>query len=167
MNVQLLQQVKQHILTHPGRFCAAQWAWARNANEVIDRGDAPQGFRCCIAGHVLLLGGRFDERGLLRHSVRCDDGYLGRQASEALQLTEQQRKELFYPSIWAEPFRSQYYLTQGPEAEAGLCAAYIDHFLEQHGPAQAPGLTERAEDRPAQVHQAHPLAVPSRAPARR
>lgn len=160
MNIQLLQQVQQHIEHHPERFCAAQWAWARNAGAVVQRGAAPVDFRCCIAGHVLLLAERFDESTLLRHSVQQDDGYLGRCAQEALGLTDAQRRDLFYPSLWTDPYRSDYYLTATREDEARVCADFLVHFIAAHEDDRAP-----AEDRSALTHQVHHLARPTRSVA--
>lgn len=123
MNVDLLQRVRQHILDYPERFCAAQWAWSRNVGKVVHEGAAPEDFRCCLAGHVLVLGGRFTEAELLRRSVRHDDGYLGRAAGDLLGLTEAQRTTLFYPSQWADPFRSVYYLSADAVRKPALLPA--------------------------------------------
>jgi hypothetical protein len=160
MNTQLLQQVQQHIAQHPERFCAAQWAWARNAGAVIEQDAAPVDFRCCIAGHVLLLSRRFDEAALLRHSVHQDDGYLGRCAQDALGLTDEQRHHLFYPSLWTDPYRSDYYLTATREDEARVCADFLAHFLAAHEGDLTP-----ATDRPALTHQVYHLARPTRSVA--
>ena len=155
MKLELLQQVRQHILHHPERFSAAQWAWARNVRSVLQQQAVPEAFRCCIAGHVLLLSGRFDETSLLRHSVRCDDGYLGRCARDILGLSEVQRRTLFYPTQWAEPFRRDYYLAGTGRPEAEVAAAYLAHFLhthrpEPHVPASLAPSPSFAADRPAQ-----------------
>ena len=156
MNTQLLHHVRAHILEYPERFNAAQWAWARNAGRVVQHGEVPVDFRCCIAGHVLLLGGRFDEATLLAHSVRQDDGFLGRCAQETAGLTDDQRRLLFYPSLWADPYRSRYYLTTTCQEEAAVCADVLAYFIEQHGTMPTP----RAEDRPALTHQVYHLARP-------
>jgi hypothetical protein len=66
MNVELLENVRQAIVFYPRRFSAAQWAFARNAEAVIDDGDHPEGFKCCIAGHVLLESDEMTERELLQ-----------------------------------------------------------------------------------------------------
>lgn len=132
MNATLLRHVHRHILDAPSRFSAAQWAWASNIDGVLQRGEAPVEFRCCIAGHVLLLGGTYSERALLVESVRRDDGFLGRQARDVLRLTPSQHTTLFYPSQWAEPFRSRYYLSQAGAEEARVAADFLAHFLDQH-----------------------------------
>ena len=151
MNAALLQHVRSHILDHPERFCAAQWATAANIHAVL-RSDA--------AGHVLVLGGRFSEAELLRRSVRHDDGYAGRCAAETLALSPAQRNELFYPSQWAEPYRSCYYMSTAAE-EAAIAAAFIEHFLGRHA------ALPLAPDRPAVAHGAAGVARPQPLPAPR
>jgi hypothetical protein len=147
MNVDLLEAVRHAIRTHPDRFCAAQWAFARNARAVLRHGAAPEGFRCCIAGHVLLETGRAEERALLREGGFHTGGGLWTQAAEALALTEVQGRELFFPSQWDRPHKQAYYLcTQ--EDEADVATAYIDYFLVKHGrSAESPFELEHDSDR--------------------
>lgn len=165
MNVDLLKRVQEEILDTPERFCAAHWAFARNASEVIERDEAPEGFKCCIAGQVLLLSGRSDERGLLcRSGLHNNDGSLYRRAAEALGLTAAQRNELFFPSQWDKPYKQEYYLCSRDE-EAAVCAAYIDYFMEKHAsPAAASeavqDTTER-QQRPSRQPARTPVAVPA------
>lgn len=158
MNASLLQHVHDHILAEPERFCAAQWAAARNTRRVLERGAAPEGFTCCIAGHVLLLSGRFTERDLLLHSTHFDNGNLSRRACEALGLTQAQYKELFFPSQWTDPYRSAYYLSADVRAEAAACAGFIAHFLEKHADVR-PALS-LADDREPLAHAQHLVAAP-------
>lgn len=144
MNASLLRCVHRHILDVPARFSAAQWAWASNVDGVLQRGEVPTDFRCCIAGHVLLLSGTYTEQALLIESVRRDDGFLGREARDLLRLTPAQHTTLFYPSQWAEPFRSRYYLSQAGAEEAHVAAAFLAHFLDQHAAAPLPLAADRA-----------------------
>ncbi len=130
MNRALLWQVRQHIARYPERFCAAQWAWARNVYAVLAAGASPEGFRCCIAGHVLLLGGYCDEAMLLRLSVQRDDGFIGREAARLLGISREQARRLFYPTGWPEPYRSRYYQAADHEAEAILAVSLLDAWLQ-------------------------------------
>lgn len=161
MNVSLLQRVHDHILAEPERFCAAQWAAARNTRHVLERGAPPEGFKCCIAGHVLLLSGQFGERGLLLHSTHFDNGNLSQRAREVLGLTQAQYKELFFPSQWTDPYRSAYYLSADVRAEAAACAGFIAHFLEKH--ADVRPAIPLADDREPIAHAQHLVAVPDAA----
>lgn len=146
MNVDLLQTVKRRILQRPERFSAAQWAFARNATRVIRGDDAvPSGFKCCIAGHVLLEAAICDKRTLLRRGGFHSGDRLWTQAGQVLALTTDQRDELFFPSQWDKPYKQNYYLC-AKEEEAEVAASYIDYFTRKHNP-DAPRLDR--EDRPA------------------
>ena len=132
MNADLLASVRRAIARHPGRFCAAQWAFARNAERVMTEEDvSPNGFRCCIAGHVLLESGTRTESDLLREGGFHTGGALWEQAATVLDLAKEQCRELFFPSQWDHPFKKQYYLCTREE-EAEVATAYIDHFLQKH-----------------------------------
>jgi hypothetical protein len=138
MNVDLLETVRHDILYRPERFCAAQWAFARNGHRVKEHGDAPIGFKCCIAGHVLLRGADFDERALLQRGGFHDGEHLWQQAGTVSGLTTEQRDELFFPSQWDKPYKQDYYLCSRDE-EAEIAAAYIDYFISKHNvPAGGP-----------------------------
>ncbi|MEM8557932.1 MAG: hypothetical protein AAGG50_08920 [Bacteroidota bacterium] len=136
MRTPLLRQVQAHLLAHPDRLDTAQWAWCRNLRAVLDEGAAPEGFRCCLAGHVLLLDGVYDEPTMLRLSVERDLGFLGRQARTALEATEAEQRLLFYPSQWPRRFREAYYTAPRSE-EAQVVAEFLDAVLPQE-PAHAP-----------------------------
>ena len=133
MNVRLLRHVRHEIAARPERFCAAHWAWARNRRAVLEAGARPAGFKCCIAGHVLLGHGAYDEAALLREGSFHDTGYLWQRAAEVAGLSKAQRNELFFPSQWDAPFKKRYYLCTGTE-EAEVSVDYLGHFLEKHGP---------------------------------
>jgi hypothetical protein len=135
MNVELLESVRDVIVFHPQQFCAAQWAFARNARAVIDDGDAPDGFKCCIAGHVLLQSGRYTQRTLLRDGGFHDGTHLWQEAGRVLGLTEAQRDELFFPSQWDKPYKQRYYLC-GSDEEAEVAAAYIDYFASKYAASE-------------------------------
>ncbi|MDQ7041609.1 MAG: hypothetical protein Q9M35_11790 [Rhodothermus sp.] len=126
----MLRQVRQHIAQYPERFCAAQWAWARNIRAVLMAGAPPEGFRCCIAGHVLLLSNYCDEPTLLRLSVQRDDGFIGRAAARLLGLSREQARRLFYPTGWPEPYRSWYYQAADQATEAMLAVSLLDAWLQ-------------------------------------
>ncbi len=146
MNVDLLETVRQEIIMRPKRFCAAQWAFARNGRRVKEHGEAPVGFRCCIAGHALLHGAGFDERTLLQRGGFHDGGHLWQHAGDILDLTTAQRDELFFPSQWDKPYKQDYYLC-GRDEEAEVAAAYIDHFISKHAvPAEGPAPLPQARD---------------------
>jgi hypothetical protein len=148
MKTRLLQRVRQTIAAQPERFCAAHWAFARNKRAVLDAGARPDGFKCCIAGHVLLEHeGAYDETGLLCEGGFHDCGYLWQRAAEAAGLSKAQRNELFFPSQWNEPFKQRYYLCARAE-EAAVSAAYMDYFRYKHGDRRAP-------DRPPVAHAAN------------
>lgn len=133
MNVDLLEGVQQAIVRAPNRFCAAQWAFARNAEAVLRSGAVPDGFRCCIAGHVLLENGTHSERDLLRAGGFHTGGELWVEAARHASICSEQGRELFFPSQWDRPFKQQYYLCDRA-AEASLAADYLDYFLEKYGP---------------------------------
>lgn len=158
MNTKLLERVREEIVLYPQRFSAAHWAFARNAAEVIRREEAPRGFKCCIAGHTLLVSERSSERDLLcRSGLHNNDGSLYQRAGEALGLAKAQRLELFFPSQWDAPYKQEYYLCSR-EAEAEVCAAYIDYFMSKHG------LTAEEAAGPAAaapVAAADPVALPA------
>jgi hypothetical protein len=159
MKLRILLHVKQHIDEHPERFCAANWAWAANVRDVLLHNAAPADFRCCIAGHILLLSGVFDETSLLKHSVSCDDGYLGRRARQILDVTEAQGRALFYPTQWAEPFRTAYYLAPNRFAETQAAAGYLYAFVQkavaerraEWQPGWAPDRTPAVLSQPAAI----------------
>ena len=134
MNVDLLQAVRHEIARAPHRFCPAQWAFARNAEAVLRRGAAPQGFRCCIAGHVLLQSRSCTERTLLRKGGFHTGGPLWNVAAREAGLSPEQGRELFFPSQWDRPFKQKYYLC-AREEEAELATNYIDHFLTKYAEA--------------------------------
>lgn len=161
MNVDLLKRVQDTIMHAPERFSVAHWAFARNAHEVVRKDEAPDGFKCCIAGHVLLEDGRSDERGLLcRSGLHNNDGSLYQRAGEACGFTEEQRLELFFPSQWDAPFKQEYYLC-GRNEEAAVCAAYIDYFMDKHGAArdrQAQADLVASQEAPAEAER---VAVPA------
>lgn len=137
MNVDLLDRVRQHIAHHPDRFCAAQWAFARNAEAVLRDGAAPEGFRCCIAGHVLLHDGVLTERSLLREGGFHTGGEVWARAAQALSIDQKQGRELFFPSQWDRPFKQKYYLCD-PDEEADLAVSYLDYFVNKYGSPTCP-----------------------------
>ena len=134
MNVELLTTVKRIILQRPDRFCAAQWAFARNARAVLDQAAVPHGFKCCIAGHALLEAGVCSEATLLRRGGFHSGDHLWQHAGTVLGLTDDQRDELFFPSQWDKPHKQNYYLCAQDE-EAEVAATYIDYFVAKHDPA--------------------------------
>lgn len=132
MNVDLLETVRHTITAQPHRFCAAQWAFARNADAVLQDGATPEGFRCCIAGHALLEAEQATEQALLRDGGFHTGGGLWSQAADVLFLSEGQEQELFFPSQWDRPYKQDYYLCARRE-EADVAADYISHFVRKHG----------------------------------
>jgi len=151
MHVALLTRVRQSIVCAPDRFCAAQWAFARNADHVLRQGACPEGFQCCIAGHVLLEAEVFTRRELLREGGFHTGGGVWVRAARAAGLDDGQACALFFPSQWDRPYKQQYYLCDRDE-EASLAAAYIEYFVDEHGPSPlrvpAPTAGESAVDRP-------------------
>ena len=136
MNVELLTSVRRTIARAPDRFCAAQWAFARNAGRVLEQHESPEGFRCCIAGHVLLEGSALSERDLLREGGFHTGGALWGQAAALLGIGDERSRELFSPSQWDHPFKKRYYLcTQDEEAE--VATAYLDYILQTYGATEA------------------------------
>jgi len=165
MNVDLLENVRQAIVFHPGRFSAAQWAFARNADEVIDDDVHPDGFRCCIAGHVLLQSGTMNERELLQVGGFHTGGELWARAAAALGLTEAQCRELFFPSQWDKPYKQNYYLCSNDQ-EAVVVASYVEYFIHKYGTAAEREHAERlaaAIDVPSVKTDLNPVAPRSRA----
>jgi hypothetical protein len=153
MHVALLQAVQKEIARAPHRFCPAQWAFARNAEAVLQHGAVPEGFRCCIAGHVLLQSRTCTERTLLRKGGFHTGGELWERAARASALSSDQARELFFPSQWDHPFKQQYYLCAQAE-EAALATSYIDHFVTKYESEAVQGEreispVEREDDRTA------------------
>jgi len=146
MNADLLMSVQRAIARNPDRFCAAQWAFARNADRVLRKGHPPEGFRCCIAGHVLLESDTLAERDLLREGGFHTGGALWNRAAAVLEMSVEQGRELFFPSQWDRPFKQRYYLC-GQDEEAEVATAYIRYFLQKHGCAEERG-TEGGESGP-------------------
>ena len=165
MNVELLENVRQAIVFYPRRFSAAQWAFARNAGAVIDDGDHPDGFKCCIAGHVLLESNEMTERELLQVGGFHTGGGLWEQAAEALGITQEQCRELFFPSQWDKPYKQNYYLCSREE-EADVAASYVEYFVHKYGTEAEREQAERLADaakRPTPKHEPNPVAPRSRA----
>lgn len=132
MNVDLLESVRQAITHTPDRFCAAQWAFARNASAVREQDAIPEGFKCCIAGHTLLQYGSHTERDLLVDGGFHSGGGLWEMAAAALGLEPAECRTLFFPSQWDKPYKQNYYLCSADE-EAEVAAAYLDYFMQKHG----------------------------------
>lgn len=132
MNTTLLDTVRRTILRRPNQFCAAQWAFARNAHAVLQGNAQPVGFRCCIAGHALLQSGACTRRELLRQGGFHTGGPLWDRAAEALRIGEKKSHRLFFPSQWDKPFKQEYYLCSQDE-EAAVAAAYLDYFVGEYG----------------------------------
>lgn len=145
MNVELLESVRQTILGAPERFCAAQWAFARNGRRVLQGEASPKDFQCCIAGHVLLRSGMLNERQLLLEGGFHTGGCLWERAASALGIDDQRGRELFFPSQWDQPYKQKYYLCS-QEAEAEVAAAYLDYFIEKYQVSPPSGI--RAERAP-------------------
>jgi len=149
MNVALLSRVRQSIVCAPDQFCAAQWAFARNADRVLRDGARPEGFRCCIAGHVLLEAKVFTRRELLREGGFHTGGGVWSRAARAAALEDDQARTLFFPSQWDRPYKQQYYLCNRDE-EASLAASYIAFFVDEYGPSRVQNTgTARGEPAPA------------------
>jgi hypothetical protein len=165
MNVELLENVRQAIVFYPQRFCAAQWAFARNAEAVMDDGAHPDGFKCCIAGHVLLESNAMTERELLEVGGFHTGGELWAEAADALGISEAQCRELFFPSQWDKPYKQNYYLCANDD-EADVAASYLDYFICKYGTeeeqARARELAEAAEA-PQPSRDLNPVAPRSRA----
>jgi hypothetical protein len=158
MNVELLESVRQAVVHYPERFCAAQWAFARNAAAVRIKGAVPDGFKCCIAGHVLLQHGSHDEAALLDEGGFHTGGALWEQAADALDLDENGCRELFFPSQWDKPYKQNYYLCSEDE-EAEVAAAYLDYFMQKHG------AQEQAAGQPAPQVEQMPVREPRTVPS--
>jgi hypothetical protein len=147
MNVQLLETVRRTIVYRPERFCLAQWAFAHNEQAVLTGGAPPRGFKCCIAGHVLLESDTYTERELLQHGGFHTGGGLWNEAGDVLGLSTPQYRTLFFPSQWQKPYKQEYYLCSADE-EAEVAAAYIDHYITKHAdPERAPARTEKRSKR--------------------
>jgi len=158
MNVQLLESVRRKIVLYPERFCAAHWAFARNARRVLQEGAAAKGFRACIAGHVLLEYGSHSERDLLREGGFHTGGPLWEDAASALGLDRSRCRELFFPSQWDKPYKQDYYLC-GEDEEPTIAAAYLDYFMQKYGRPEEASVALPSAQR-------HELAEPEKTVAR-
>jgi hypothetical protein len=155
MNAPLLSRVRQTIAEVPDRFCAAQWAFARNADRVLHHGVSPVGFRCCIAGHVLLEAEVLTRRELLREGGFHTGGGVWSRAARVAALSADQARTLFFPSQWDRPYKQQYYLCDHDE-EAALAASYVAYFVDEYGsPARSQSPETEcgrpASDRPSRI----------------
>lgn len=163
MNVDLLESVRHAIVYYPERFSAAQWAFARNADRVLEHGADPDGFRCCIAGHVLLQDGH-SERDLLQAGGFHTGGALWETAARALDLNADRCRELFFPSQWDHPYKKDYYLCSRRE-EADVAAAYLDYFMQKYGtPTPVPAASAAEEAATDSLPQAVPVGRGERTP---
>lgn len=155
MNVALLTRVRRSIVLAPDRFCAAQWAFARNAGEVLRHGAPTEGFRCCIAGRVLLEGEGLSRRELLQKGGFHTGGGVWKRAAHAAALDGDQARRLFFPSQWDRPYKQQYYLC-GRDEEATLAGSYIEYFVDEYGASSRSPVPRTAvagveADRPARA----------------
>jgi len=133
MNAALLTRVRRTIVRDPDQFCAAQWAFARNAAQALRHAASPEGFRCCIAGHVLLEAGALSRRGLLREGGFHTGGGVWTRAARVAELDDHRARALFFPSQWERPYKQRYYLCD-QEEEASLAGAYLEYFVDEYGP---------------------------------
>ena len=147
MNVQLLETVRRAIVYRPERFSLAQWAFARNEQAVRTDRATPRGFKCCIAGHVLLESDTYTERELLLHGGFHTGGGLWNEAGDVLELSTPQYRTLFFPSQWQKPYKQEYYLCSASE-EAEVAASYIDHYITKHvSPERAAAIRDERSAR--------------------
>lgn len=125
MNTKLLNQVANAILDEPRKFDIRAW--------VRDDKESPCGTTVCIAGHALAITRRF---GNLKPLFELDEKDLIESAAqEALGLTDQQRRRLFFRPNWPEKFQPIAYREEQETFEEVADNAFwrIQHFIAARG----------------------------------
>ena len=120
MNVELLQQVKAHILAEPDAFRMDTWSC---------------GTAHCIAGWALLLNDipikNPREHALVQETI--SDENPSSVARELLGLGFRQAQNLFFISAWPDAFSEQFAATKSRGERAQIAAKRIDHFIATNG----------------------------------
>jgi hypothetical protein len=140
INVELLEQVKQHILMEPRRLDMG--LWSHNCDP--DNPDnSPCGTTACIGGWAIILAGE------------KEGGWPGGQAARLLGLSKEQASLLFHVSYWPDEYRLRYRDIQESEVpipnsralKAQIVAERIDFFIKTNGTDRLdePSIIEKVE----------------------
>ena len=133
MNVELLKQVRSHIMEHPEQFTMAAWV------------TSGEGAACrrCIGGRAVELSG-----------VQLEYTSEGAETScRVLEITAKQGSRLFYTNAWQKEFElahnSVNELTDedAPKVRAEAAARQIDWFIDYYAnvePIEQPEFVEIA-----------------------
>ena len=134
MNIELLEEVKQHILEEPNRLTMAReivteafrFNDALNGAE-FDTGEIqlapPCGTAGCIAGWAVILG--HPELKPEEAKYRYD---IHKEAQKLLGVDYDTLDKLYYTPYWPEPYKSDLQTTD-LQKRAEVTAARIDHFI--------------------------------------
>lgn len=125
MNVRLLRRVQKIILSEPKRLDMSTWG------ERVDPKEDPSAPKCgtvgCIAGWAYMLANRVPRKfGAEMPPIWRDAG------AEALDISDEQARALFYVKDWPEKFIDAY-SPDGSKKSARVCARRIDHFIKTKG----------------------------------
>jgi hypothetical protein len=143
MNVELLLQVKRHILEEPNRLRMSNWVISKRDTprfgQIINgkfhpRSDnswgesAPQEFPACgtiacIAGWTVLLS---------KSTAGMAFMDTDRRASELLGIDFMVSDKLFSVEGWPEPYRIRYVSARKQEERAQIVAEVIDNYIATH-----------------------------------
>lgn len=125
MNTQLLNRVTFAILNEPRKFDISSWV-------EHDR-RSPCGTTACIAGHALAINRKFKS---LKPLFPLDElDAIEESAKNALGLTNDEARRLFYRPIWPNGFHPIAYREDGESIEEVADNAFwrIQHFIATNG----------------------------------
>ena len=150
INVEALQEVKQHILEEPRRFFMEGWGFVNGKGYGIDAKDIPSDVSppCqtsgCIAGHLVMLNNKKYDRDI-RSDLFLSYTYGGlilfnKSKNDKLTIEEMKIIEnVFYNEKWDSPYNIKYLelsrLFPGLDRRtriAQLTAEYIDYICEKY-----------------------------------
>ncbi len=113
MNVKLLTKVRDYIKDHPEEYDQGNWC----------------GTERCIAGHAVILSGKFDPKDIDIKYGRAKGQPIREVAQRLLDLDQRQAGRLFLS--WPEEFNAGW---GDPGKETSAAAVrYINHFIKTKG----------------------------------
>ena len=116
VNVDLLQQVKQHILDHPEQFSMCGWIYKGSECGTI----------ACVAGWAYILHQRNTNQ-TPTLPEEWEESAINEVAALLGLATKNRFKRLFYTNYWHEDWRRRWWLSNTRE-EVQIAAEYIDYI---------------------------------------
>ena len=133
MNVQLLEQVRDHIVEEPRRLDMGHWL--RESDE--DDSNAPAcGTTGCIAGWAVTIAKFGTDPKAARSAWEGEQIALISVAEEELQISDAEAEKLFYVTYWPRLLKEGYFDAEhrvDHQAMAQITAERIDHFIGTGG----------------------------------